>query len=118
MDDDIHHTPAGRIARHLRGLTGLTLHTGRTVYPVLRIWDDGLALPAEAGAELRGRVDVYDGARHVFHALIVAQALDIPPGGTEPEVRCSFKRVVPAGATQPRDYAEGRPQQDDAAAGA
>lgn len=95
---DVAHPPHadGAPARRL----SLTLRTGRAVHPVLRMWDGGLSLPAEAGADLRGRVDVYDGRRHLFHALIVAS----DDGGVAGEVRCSFKRVTPADATPARDY--------------
>ena len=103
MQDRSHRPGTGAAGR---SGSGLTLRTGRAVYPILRIWDEGLALPAEAGADLRGRVDVYDGARHVFHALVVATADDTPGDGASREVRCSFKRCVPAGITQPRDYAD------------
>lgn len=38
---------------------------------VLRHWDGGFAVPAGDAAVLRGRVDLYDGARHLCQALIL-----------------------------------------------
>lgn len=82
-----------------QGASRLTLRVGRARYPVLRLWSGGLALPAEAGPRLRGRVDVYDGARHLFHCLIVAsqEASD--------EVICEFKQATAATTAPPPDYA-------------
>jgi hypothetical protein len=85
--------------RGLREGPELRLHSGRAVVPVLRLWDGGLALPAESRPHLRGRVDVWDGPRHLFQALIVATG---EAGG---EVVCAFKRATPAGDGPPRDYA-------------
>lgn len=95
VSEDKAHGTAARAGR-------LRLRVGRTSHPVLRLWQDGLSLPPEAGADLRGRVEVYDGARLLFHALVVASQ----DGGGE--VVCHFKRVTPATDAAPRDYAEGR----------
>ena len=111
MNEDPH---AGRAAREAAQRaarrSGLTLHAGRRVHPVLRLWDTGLALPAEAGAHLSGRVDIYDGRRHMFHALIVASSEEHAEG----EVICTFKRITPALATPPRDYSDTDPSIDGA----
>jgi hypothetical protein len=93
--------------RGLREGPGLRLHSGRAVLPVLRLWEGGLALPPEAGPHLRGRVDVWDGERHLFQALIVATG---EAGG---EVVCAFKRATPAGDAPPRDYAAPDPSDAD-----
>ena len=92
-----HETRPGR----RREAAHLTLHVGGRVLPLLRIWDGGLALPADAGSRLRGRVDVHDGTRHLFHCLIVASGED------SGEVICAFKHATAAGTAPPRDYAEG-----------
>lgn len=90
-----------RDGRRGREAARLTLRVGDRVLPILRIWDGGLALPADAGSRLRGRVDVHDGARHLFHCLIVASGEE---GG---EVICAYKHATAASETPPRDYAEG-----------
>lgn len=84
--------------REARRAARLRLHVGLLVHPILRIWEGGLALPAEAGPQLRGRVDVYDGGRHMFQALIVAS------GEENGEIVCAFKRLTPVTDTPPRDY--------------
>ena len=106
------HPHAARSARKPGKGGRLTLHAGRRVHPVLRLWDTGLALPAEAWSDLRGRVDIYEGRKHLFHALIVASS----EGGAEGEVTCSFKRITPATATPPRDYSDTDTPPDEAGA--
>jgi len=88
-----------RGAHGMRSTPGLTLRVGRARYPVLRLWSGGLALPAEVEPKLRGRVDVFDGTRHLFHCLIVASQ---EAGG---EVICEFKQATPAATEPPHDYA-------------
>ena len=41
------------------------------IYPVLRLWKTGFSMAADAPS-LRGFVDLYDGAVHLFQCLIVA----------------------------------------------
>lgn len=72
--------------RGLRRKSRLRLQVGDAVYPVLRFWEDGLALDAKLTPHLRGLVDVYDGANHIFQCLIVASET------AEDELICSFKR--------------------------
>lgn len=85
--------------REARRAARLRLHVGVLVHPILRIWDGGLSLPAEAGPQLRGRVDVYEGSRHLFQALIVASSEE------SSEIVCAFKRLTPVSETPPSDYA-------------
>ncbi len=58
--------------RDLRRKSRLRVHAGDDIFPVLRIWEDGLALDARNAPHLRGLVDLYDGARHLSQCLIVA----------------------------------------------
>ena len=82
---------------------GLRVQVGRRSWPVLRIWNGGMALPAEAAGGLRGRVDVYDGARHLFHGLIVAHGRGT---GVEADALiCEFKQATAPSARAPLDYA-------------
>jgi hypothetical protein len=68
----------------------LRIQLGEAVFPVLRMWDDGIALDADRVPRLRGLVDVYDGARHVCQCLIVASTVE------NGELVCEFKRSTPA----------------------
>ncbi len=50
----------------------LRVHTGDQILPVLRFWENGFSLDADDAPKLRGLVDIYDGARHLYQCLIVA----------------------------------------------
>lgn len=76
-------------SRDLKRRSRLRVHVGDQVYPLLRLWEDGLALDAANTPHLRGLVDVYDGSRHIFQCLIVAS---IAENG---ELVCDFKRSTP-----------------------
>lgn len=76
----------------------LRLNIDGREYPVLRLWQDGLALDAGLTTHLRGLVDIYDGARHILQCLIVASEI---AGG---ELRCSFKRSNTVSDRAPLDY--------------
>ncbi len=84
--------------RKLRRKSRLRVQVGDKVYPVLRFWDDGLALDATLTPHLRGLVDVYDGATHIFQCLIVASDSD------NGELLCSFKRSTAVFDRAPLDY--------------
>ena len=56
----------------LRKKSRLRVHADEQVFPVLRFWEGGFALEAENAPHLRGLVDLYDGARHLYQCLIVA----------------------------------------------
>lgn len=60
----------------LRGKSRLRLHVGDDVFPILRFWDTGFSLDLDDAPRLRGLVDVYDGARHLYQCLIVASEED------------------------------------------
>ncbi|MFA5581454.1 MAG: hypothetical protein WDA25_05825 [Paracoccaceae bacterium] len=57
---------------HARKRQRLRIHAGDDIYRVLRLWDQGFALDAEDAPHLRGHVDLYDGARHLYQCLVVA----------------------------------------------
>jgi hypothetical protein len=50
----------------------LRVHIGDQVIEVLRYWESGFSLDADEAPHLRGLVDLYDGARHLYQCLIVA----------------------------------------------
>jgi len=76
----------------------LRAQVGDAVFPVLRFWHDGLALDAGLTPRLRGLVDVYDGARHIFQCLIVASTVE------GDEVVCTFKRSTAVVDQAPLDF--------------
>ncbi len=57
-------------------------------YPVLRMWKTGFSMDAETAPQVRGFVDLYDGALHLFQCLIVASDEDAG------EMRYEFKRAT------------------------
>jgi len=76
----------------------LRVQVGDAVFPLQRFWHDGFALDAALTPHLRGLVDVYDGARHIFQCLIVAST-------TEGDALvCEFKRSTPVTDTAPLDF--------------
>lgn len=88
------------IARRLaqRRKSRLRLHLGNEIYPVLRLWHEGLALEAGHLTHLRGLGDIYDGSRHMWQCLIVAS--DVENG----ELICTFKRSTLAEDKAPLDF--------------
>jgi hypothetical protein len=84
--------------RDQRRRSRLRVQVGEAVYPLRRLWDDGLALDASLAPHLRGLVDVFDGSRHIFQCLIVASTVE---GG---ELVCDFKRSTAVSDRPPRDF--------------
>ena len=76
----------------------LRVQIGTEVYPILRMWDDGLAMDADQLPHLRGLVDVYDGARHVSQCLIVASTVE------NGQLICDFKRATQVTDKAPLDF--------------
>lgn len=76
----------------------LRVQIGAEIYPILRIWDEGLAMDADHIPSLRGLVDVYDGARHLSQCLIVASTIE------NGELICNFKRSTPVTEKAPLDF--------------
>lgn len=76
----------------------LRIQIGEVVYPILRLWEDGLALDADQLPHLRGLVDVYDGARHLSQCLIVASTVE------NGQLICDFKRATPVTDRPPLDF--------------
>lgn len=84
--------------RAQRRKSRLRAQVGDAVFPVLRFWDDGMALDAGFVPHLRGHVDVFDGARHLFRCLIVASTVE------NGELLCDFKRSTPVASGPPLDF--------------
>jgi hypothetical protein len=84
--------------RDLRRRSRLRVQVGQAVLPVLRLWDDGFALDAALATHLRGLVDVFDGARHLWQCLIVASTVE------NGELICEFKRSTAVTGKAPLDF--------------
>lgn len=66
---------AGLDAARLAGMrkaSRLSIKLDEQTYPVLRMWKTGFAVAADDAPHLRGLVDLYDGANHLFQCLIIA----------------------------------------------
>lgn len=77
----------------------LRVRVGDETYPILRFSESVFRLDAGQVAHLRGLVDIYDGARHLYQSLIVASEID------NGELVCTSKRMTAARETAPLDYA-------------
>lgn len=88
---------AARIAG-LKKASRLRVEVGETYFPVLGLWRNGFSVDAEATPMLRGLVDLYDGANHLYQCLIVASEQDAG------EMRYEFKRSTAATDRAPLDF--------------
>jgi hypothetical protein len=77
------------------------VHIGDEAYPILEMTEDGFSVDADTAPKLRGFIDIYDGPRHLYQALIVAseQVGDL--------MRYEFKRNTAASASAPVDFERG-----------
>lgn len=62
--------------RDLKRRSRLRVSAGGGVFPILKLWDKGFAVERDNADHLRGLVDIYDGTRHLYQALIVASQDD------------------------------------------
>lgn len=88
---------AARLAG-MRRKSRLRVHVGEKIYPVLHLWRDGFSVEEATVPPLRGLVDLYDGAEHLYQCLIVASEADLG------EMRYEFKRSTLAHDTAPLDF--------------
>lgn len=93
--------------RDLKRRSRLRVMAGDEVYPILRFWGTGFALDADQVQHLRGLVDIFDGARHLYQSLIMASGVE------EGELICTMKRSTIAHDAVPLDYV----REDDAPVG-
>lgn len=49
----------------------LCVHDGDDVYRIVRMWGDGFALESGVADKLRGRIEVFDGPRHLYQCLVI-----------------------------------------------
>jgi len=82
----------------LKKKSRLRVQVGESQFPVLRMWKTGFSVEEATAPQLRGLVDLYDGARHISQCLIVASESE---GG---EMRYEFKRATAAAESAPLDF--------------
>lgn len=85
--------------KDLKKRSRLRVRVDDEVFPILRLWDSGFALDAERAPQLRGLVDLYDGARHLYQCLIIASEED------DGLMKYEFKWKVDAQDDVPLDFA-------------
>ena len=85
-------------AQAKRRKSRLRVKVGDQQFTILRLWDTGFALDPADAPQLRGLVDVYDGAQHLSQCLIVTS--DEEKG----ERVFEFKRSTRASERPPVDY--------------
>lgn len=78
---------AARLSRAKRR-SRLRVRFGGQEFAILRLWDEGFSLDAAQALRMRGLVDVFDGARHLSHCLVIASDLD------RGELICTYKRAT------------------------
>ncbi|SMO86857.1 hypothetical protein [Ruegeria faecimaris] len=88
---------AARIAS-LKKTSRLRVELGDNTYKILRLWKDGFTVEAATTPRLRGLVDIYDGARHLYQCLIIADECEAG------EMRYEFKRSTAASDKAPLDF--------------
>ena len=86
-------------AKAAKRKTRLRVEAGPSYYPILRLWENGFSVDIEDAPNLRGLVDIHDGPRHLYQALIVASADE------SGERRFEFKRNTAALDAAPLDFA-------------
>ncbi|MGB0799852.1 MAG: hypothetical protein ACPGRD_11090 [Planktomarina sp.] len=86
----------------LRKKSRLRVQAGDQVLTVLKFWDDGFSVDKEDAPQLRGLVDLFDGARHLYQCLIVASEED------GDEMRYEFKRNTMALDRAPLDFVKAK----------
>jgi hypothetical protein len=87
---------AQKLARRRRATR--VVHVGDEAYPILEMSERGFSVDAEDAPHLRGFIDIYDGPRHLYQALIVASEQD---GDL---MRYEFKRNTAAKTRAPVDF--------------
>lgn len=86
--------------RQLRKRATRSVHVGHDAFPILEFSEDGFAVDALDVPALRGLIDIFEGSRHLYQALIVASERD---GDL---MRYEFKRNTAAVARAPVDFEE------------
>ncbi|MEM6479328.1 MAG: hypothetical protein AAF841_09080 [Pseudomonadota bacterium] len=99
LSDEVRASLEAAQAKQQKRRSRLRVEAGDAYFSVLRMWENGFALDSADASGVRGLVDVYDGPRHLYQALIVASSEE---GG---ERHFEFKRNTAANDRAPLDFA-------------
>ncbi len=86
--------------KEMRKKNRLRVKADGEVFKVLQFQDDGFSLDVEDPPHLRGLVDLYDGAKHLYQCLVVASVQD------NGETFYEFKRATPHMEKPPLDFVQ------------
>ncbi|WP_068299170.1 hypothetical protein [Pararhodobacter sp. CCB-MM2] len=106
LPEDIRKGLQAAQTRALRKSSRLSVHIGEDAYPILALGESGFTVETGRLPVLRGFVDIYDGPRHLLHALIIAASDE---GG---QMTYEFKRETPVHQAPIPDYVIERPEPD------
>ena len=79
-----------------------SVHVGDEAFAILEMSDHGFAVATSETPRLRGLIDIYEGPRHLYQALIVAS---VEEGYL---MRYDFKRNTAAARTAPVDFVQSK----------
>ena len=82
----------------LRRSTRLSVHVGNEAHRIDKLWDGGFEIAKDRDPKLRGSIDIYDGPKHLFRALIIYSELE------GENMRYEFKQVSQASGQAPVDF--------------
>jgi len=81
----------------------LSVHVGEEAFSIDKLWDGGFEIDRLRDPKLRGAVDIYDGPKHLFNALIIYSELQ------DEMMRYEFKQVSQAREQAPSDFVREQP---------
>lgn len=89
---------AQRVSKRKRATR--SVHVGDEAFAILEMSDHGFAVAAEEAPRLRGLIDIYEGAQHLYQALIITSSED------GDMMRYDFKRNTATAFTAPVDFVQ------------
>ncbi|MBF9045399.1 hypothetical protein HKCCE4037_18830 [Rhodobacterales bacterium HKCCE4037] len=98
LPDELRHQLAAAHRAAKRKKSTRSVHIGDEAFAILEMSENGFAVAIDEAPRLRGLVDIYEGPRHLYQALIVAASED---GDL---MRYDFKRNTAAVPTPPVDF--------------
>ncbi|RME14912.1 MAG: hypothetical protein D6801_08300 [Alphaproteobacteria bacterium] len=84
--------------RDLKRTKRLRVVVGPEAYPIFDFGENGFSVDLDTAPELRGLVDIHDGARHLYQCLIVRGEVE------NGRMRYEFKRHTPVSEGPARDF--------------